>query len=70
MPVAKPIDAVADRAAPVGDRVGMVHMATAVTEGQGRIVVTDTGSATQMGRIGALIAGVAARGTPLVAKLA
>lgn len=70
LPVAKHEDSVADRKAPLGDRTSMVHRSTAVTAGRGRFIVTATGTRTEIGRIGALIAGVAQHGTPLEAKLA
>ncbi|MBC7433683.1 MAG: cation-transporting P-type ATPase [Rubritepida sp.] len=45
-------------------------MGTAITDGRGRCIITATGAQTEMGRIGALIEGVAEHGTPLEAKLA
>ncbi|MBO1021892.1 HAD-IC family P-type ATPase [Methylobacterium sp. SD274] len=70
LPVAKSADPVLDAGAALGDRTSMVHRSTAVTAGRGRFIVTATGPRTEIGRIGALIAGVAAHGTPLEAKLA
>lgn len=68
--VSKSVDPVADPDAPVGDRINMVHLGTSVTDGRGKFIVTATGMQTEMGKIGSLIEGVAARGTPLEAKLA
>ena len=70
LPVAKSADPVADGDAALGDRVSMVHMGTAVTDGRGRFIVTATGAATEMGLIGTLIAGVGEHATPLETKLA
>lgn len=68
--VQKSAAALADAQVPLGDRTNMVHLGTAVTDGRGRFIVTATGAQTEMGRIGALIEGVAEHGTPLEAKLA
>lgn len=62
----EPVDA-AD--APLGDRVSMVFMGTSVTDGRGRMVVTDTGMTTEVGRIGSLVESVGAHRTPLEQKL-
>ena len=70
LPVAKSSDPVVDRDTPLGDRISMVHMGTAVTEGRARFIVTTTGAQTEMGKIGSLIDGVGEHGTPLEAKLA
>jgi Ca2+-transporting ATPase len=56
--------------AALGDRINMVHMGTAVTDGRGKFIVTATGMLTEMGKIGTLIEEMGARGTPLEAKLA
>ena len=67
--VAKSPDSVAESSVALGDRVGMVHMGTAVTDGRGGFVVTATGKTTEMGKVGALVEGAVDRGTPLEAKL-
>ncbi|MDA1307941.1 MAG: HAD-IC family P-type ATPase, partial [Acidobacteria bacterium] len=68
--VSKATDPVSDPNAPIGDRLSMVYLGTAVTDGRGTAVVTATGPATEMGRIGALIDDVADKATPLEGKLA
>ncbi|MGQ0622700.1 MAG: cation-translocating P-type ATPase [Panacagrimonas sp.] len=70
LPTAKSVDPVADHGAALGDRISMVHMGTAITDGRGRFIVTATGAKTEMGKIGTLIAEVGAHVTPLEAKLA
>ena len=56
-------------AAPTGDRTGMAYSGTVVSYGQGRGVVVATGAATEIGRIGAMVAGVATLATPLTRRL-
>lgn len=70
VPVSKRTDSVDDVSAALGDRLGMVHMGTAVTGGRGRFVVTATGPTTEMGKVDALVAGAGERKTPLETKLA
>src|SRR5512147_1726791 len=53
--VAKSADPVPDPDAPLGDRVSMAFLGTAVTDGRGLVVVTATGPRTEGGRIGRLI---------------
>jgi len=55
--------------APLGARASMLWSGTLVTRGTGRGVVTATGSATEVGRIGGLLTGVEQLGTPLVAQM-
>ncbi len=55
--------------APLGDRRSMLWSGTLVTQGAARGVVTATGSATEIGRIGGLLAGVEQLTTPLVAQM-
>src|SRR3546814_19786093 len=55
--------------APLGDRVCAAFSGTLVSAGQGAGVVTATGSATEIGRISALIAGVETVTTPLLRQI-
>ncbi|GGH53060.1 carbonate dehydratase [Frigidibacter albus] len=68
VPVDKGTDAVAVDA-PLGDRRGMAYSGTLVTKGTGRGIVTSTGAATEIGRIGGLLAGVETLTTPLVRQM-
>jgi magnesium-transporting ATPase (P-type) len=55
--------------AALGDRTSMAYSGTVVTFGQASGVVAATGRATELGRIGALVAGVQEIETPLTRKL-
>ena len=68
VPVAKDPAPVAPDA-PLGARASMLWSGTLITRGAGRGVVTATGPATEIGRIGGLISGVVDLGTPLVAQM-
>ena len=68
VPVDKSCAAV-DRAAALGDRVGMAYAGTLVTQGQARAVVVATGGQTEMGRIGKLLQTVEGGATPLLRKM-
>ena len=68
VPVEKGVDSVAADA-PVGDRRSMLWSGTIVTQGAGRGLVTATGQATEIGRIGALLSEVEELSTPLVAQM-
>jgi P-type Ca2+ transporter type 2C len=50
---------------PLAERANMVHLGTAVLSGSGLALVTATGPATELGRIGHLVASTANRATPL-----
>ncbi|QIB64855.1 cation-transporting P-type ATPase [Kineobactrum salinum] len=54
---------------PLGDRSNMAYSGTLVTSGQGRGVVTATGSATEIGRISGLLSTVDTLTTPLVNQM-
>jgi magnesium-transporting ATPase (P-type) len=68
VPVEKAIAPVAADAT-VGDRTSMAYAGTVATYGQATGVVVATGSSTEIGRIGALVAGVTELATPLTRKL-
>jgi Ca2+-transporting ATPase len=50
---------------PLPERLDMVYLGTTVLSGSGAAVVTATGSATELGRIGHLVATAGSRATPL-----
>jgi calcium-translocating P-type ATPase len=68
VPVEKSIGPVA-REAPLGDRRSMLWSGTLVTQGTAQGLVVATGKATEIGRIGGLLAGVEQLTTPLVAQM-
>jgi calcium-translocating P-type ATPase len=68
VPVEKGTEAVAADA-PLGDRRGMVWSGTLITRGAGRGVVVATGPATEIGRIGGLLAAIPPMTTPLLAQI-
>ena len=70
VPVDKDAAAGLDEATPVADRVNLIYKATTVVAGTGRAMVTATGAATEVGRIGALAGSIGEERTPLEEKLA
>ena len=68
VPADKDIAPVPDKAT-VGDRHGMAYSGTLVVSGRATGVVVATGSATELGRINALLAGVSALETPLLLQI-
>jgi len=56
--------------AALGDRLNMVFKGTAVVQGTGRAVVTDTGMATEMGAIAGMLDATAEEPTPLQKEVA
>jgi magnesium-transporting ATPase (P-type) len=68
-PVEKSPEPVANDA-PIGDRTGMAYSGTLVVFGQGRGVVVATGDATEIGRIGRMLAEVESVETPLLKQMA
>lgn len=68
LPVDKSADPVAVDA-PLGDRRSMLWSGTLITQGTAHGLVVATGQATEIGRIGGLLAGVEQLTTPLVAQM-
>ena len=65
LPVDKDAHALLQSATPLAERTTMVYLGTAVVAGTGLAVVTATGIATELGRIGQLVALAGVRETPL-----
>jgi Ca2+-transporting ATPase len=70
LPVIKSPEMITDEQAPVGDRIGIVHMGTTVTSGRGSAVVVETGMKTQLGGIAEMIQSVKSGATPLQKRMA
>lgn len=69
VPVEKRADTVLDDDTTLAERTNMIYQATAVVSGTARAVVTATGNATELGKIGTLTSGVAEQRTPLEHRL-
>ncbi|HUF22552.1 MAG TPA: cation-translocating P-type ATPase [Vicinamibacterales bacterium] len=69
MPVSKDAALTIAEDTPLADRKTMVYKGTAVWGGTARVVVTATGAATELGKIGALVEGVHEERTPLEIRL-
>ncbi|WP_397569553.1 cation-translocating P-type ATPase [Schlesneria sp. T3-172] len=70
VPVTKTSEPIAEDDAALGDRLNMAFLGTTITDGRGRMLVTSTGSQTEVGKIGTLINEVVARTSPLEQQLA
>ncbi len=68
-PVGK-ITGVLDEKTPVADRTNLVFMATHLTYGRGRAVITSTGMSTEFGKVAEMVQAVEEMDTPLKQKLA
>lgn len=69
LPVTKRGDAHHDEGTPLADRTNMVYKGTTVTGGTALAVITETGAATEIGRIGALVGTLEEKRTPLERRL-
>ncbi|MBQ8696312.1 MAG: HAD-IC family P-type ATPase, partial [Clostridia bacterium] len=73
VPVNKTADAIAladgAKDVPLGDRKNMCYMGSTVVYGRGRMVVTETGMDTEMGKIAEALSAVSEESTPLQIKL-
>ncbi|HEY5932968.1 MAG TPA: HAD-IC family P-type ATPase, partial [Nitrospira sp.] len=55
VPISKSADSISQIAVPLADRRNMLFMGTVAVSGKGRALVTETGSATEIGKIAALV---------------
>ncbi len=72
VPVSKRVDALElgeEKDIPLGDRKNMAYMGSTVAYGRGRMVVTDTGMNTEMGKIANALTTAKEEQTPLQVKL-
>lgn len=69
LPVAKVADVTLPADAPLVARSTMIYKGTTVAAGNATAVVIGTGSSTEVGRIGALVAGITEEQTPLEKRL-
>ena len=69
LPVGKSTDPVPGDEVPLGDRVCMAYMNTAVTRGRGELIVTSTGMETEIGHIAEMLASTQTTKTPLQKQL-
>jgi Ca2+-transporting ATPase len=68
-PVEKDPMALEEEDSPLGERVGMVFLSTVVAKGRGLYVVTETGMATELGKIATMIQSDNPQQTPLQRRL-
>jgi P-type Ca2+ transporter type 2C len=68
-PVAKDASTVLDAGTPLGDRTNLVFQNTQVTRGTATVVVTATGSETEMGRIASMVTATKRSRSPLQQEL-
>jgi P-type Ca2+ transporter type 2C len=69
VPGAKRAECLGDEGLVLGDRRDMVYASTSVATGRGRFVVTETGEATEVGRIAELLEAQEPEATPLQREL-
>ena len=67
--VGKDPEPLEEEVAPLGERAGMVYLSTVVAMGRGMFVVTETGMATELGKIAAMIQASGPEQTPLQRRL-
>ena len=69
VPASKSADPIADETLGVGDQANMAFMNSPVTHGSGVMIVTGTGSDTEVGRISGMLKSTPTLKTPLTAQL-
>jgi len=67
--ITKSTDPIEDAEAALADRINLAFMGTTIMNGRGHLLVTSTGVATEMGKIGVLIDEARSNDTPLEKKL-
>jgi Ca2+-transporting ATPase len=68
--VTKSASAILEPGCTLADRINMLYMGTTVVRGRGRTLCVATGTKTELGKIGSLVASVEHKETPLQARLA
>jgi Ca2+-transporting ATPase len=68
-PVDKDLAVLEEEDTPLGERAGMVYSSTVVASGRGQFVVTETGMATELGKIAAMIQAADPEQTPLQRRM-
>src|SRR5215211_5543998 len=68
-PVGKDPAPLEEEDSPLGERAGMVYLSTVVARGRGLFVVTETGMATELGKIAAMIQAADSEQTPLQRRM-
>ncbi len=69
LPVAKEADAALEVGVPLAERSTMAYLGTNVTDGRGLMLVTGTGTATEVGKVGTLLDEAVRQQTPLERRL-
>jgi Ca2+-transporting ATPase len=65
----KPLNPALAEDTPLGDRFNMVFTGTEVLQGRGKVVVTNTGMETELGKIAQMLQGVESEPTPLQQRM-
>jgi Ca2+-transporting ATPase len=68
-PVEKTTSAISETDVPLGDRLNMAFMGTAINFGRGEMIVTGTGLKTELGKIAEMLMGVEEKQTPLQVQI-
>lgn len=68
-PVEKTTAAINETDVPLGDRLNMAFMGTAINFGRGEMIVTGTGLKTELGKIAEMLMGVEEKQTPLQVQI-
>ncbi len=69
MPVSKLAQGTLAPDTPLGDRTNMVFQGTEVVQGRGKVIITSTGMATELGKVASLLESVENEATPLQKRM-